>query len=721
MTLRSHLLLLVVVIAVPLLFFAALAIFLVAQREDQAVEEGLRDTALALALAIDRELEASVSTLQGLATSEHLETGRFSMFYEEAKRVRAAHEAWPSVFLIDASGQEIFSLLVPFGSPLPNVGNQPDVVEAMRSARPYISDLLIGPVSRRPVVRVHVPVLSGGRVKYLLAATLPPATITDLLRRQPMSHDAVALVLDRTGVTIARTRDGQAWLGHRAPREVLDVTSTGRDGFFTSTALDNRRDDVAFSHVPNSDFVVVVARPRAAASAGWFWWVTAVLAVLAAALVFAIVMANRISRPILGLAAKARALGRGESVPDERGSSIDEIEVVREALVQSSVLTAERAREREQRLAADAANRAKDEFLAMLGHELRNPLGSIATAAHVLTKTGADSARATRAIEIIRRQVAHLGRLVDDVFDVSRVIAGKVSLDRHPVDLAAVVRHSVDGLRAAGRLAEHPLGVDAEPVWVDADDMRLEQVIANLVTNAVKYSPAGAPIRVTVRPDEQGAVLRVEDRGIGIPPELLPRIFNLFVQGDQELDRPAGGLGIGLTLVRRLVELQGGTIEASSAGPGSGSTFSVRLPRVAPPVSVRAPDTGAARPAPRRVLVVEDNPDAREMLRHWLELDGHQVFEAEDGRRAVELALTTDVDVALVDLGLPGIDGYEVARQVRAHARGRSLRLIAVTGYGQEDDRRRTVEVGFDAHVVKPIDPERLIAVLGTAGRPDGG
>ncbi len=237
-------------------------------------------------------------------------------------------------------------------------------------------------------------------------------------------------------------------------------------------------------------------------------------------------------------------------------------------------------------------------------------------------------------------------------------------------------------------------------------------MISNLLGNALKYTPAGGTIRVTVGPEGAAAVLAVEDSGVGIPPALLPRVFDLFVQGDQALDRSHGGLGIGLTLVRRLVELHGGTIEAWSAGPGRGSRFTVRLPLVTRRPAGTSVQTGFETRRLRRILLVEDNQDAREMMRQYLEMAGHTVFEADDGTVALQAARALRPDVAIIDIGLPGLDGYAVARELRTMPEGKSLRLVAVTGYGMPDDRRRAREAGFDAHVVKPVDPDELARLL---------
>jgi signal transduction histidine kinase len=380
------------------------------------------------------------------------------------------------------------------------------------------------------------------------------------------------------------------------------------------------------------------------------------------------------------------------------------------------------------RQAAEAASHAKDEFLAVLGHELRNPLGAIQNAISALRQLGVPTPEAGRLHAIIVRQAAHLSRLMDDLLDVSRVTAGKIALRRGVVDLAEVADRCVTALRQTGRLDGHRLEVRAERVVVDGDPARLEQVIGNLLDNALKYTPPGGHIGVRVGPEGGVAVLRVRDSGVGLAPEHLASIFEPFVQAHASLDRTEGGLGLGLALVRRLVELHGGTVIARSEGPGRGSEFEVRIPTL-PTDAATADASAVSRPAvgPRRVLIVEDHVDARQGLRLLLELDGHSVEEAADGWEGLRRLLAWRPDVALVDVGLPGLDGYALARAARRSPECGPTRLVALTGYGQPDDRRRALEAGFDAHLVKPVTEAALADVLAgsrgasTAPREDPG
>ncbi|OEZ60347.1 response regulator [Duganella sp. HH105] len=371
-------------------------------------------------------------------------------------------------------------------------------------------------------------------------------------------------------------------------------------------------------------------------------------------------------------------------------------------------------REIEERQSAERQNHAKDEFLAMLGHELRNPLSAISSAASLIGLPGVSTDGVTRAKKIIQRQSQHLGRIVDDLLDLSRAMSGKILLNRAPLDLAALVAASLETYRATGRSADYQLVQDLDQGWVDGDATRLEQITSNLIDNALKYTPPGGRIEVRTWTENDDVVLSVRDTGVGIAADLLPHVFDVFVQGSSTLDRSQGGLGIGLSLVRRLAELHDGAVTAVSKGPGGGSTFTLRLPRIehqAAPAPQPA-GTGGEHGLPS-VLLIEDNDDGREMMTMMLGCYGYEVQAAADGNEGVAAAVRRRPDVALVDIGLPGIDGYEVARRLRADPATAGIRLIALTGYGLADDLRRVMEAGFDRHLVKPVDIDQLMEVIG--------
>jgi signal transduction histidine kinase/CheY-like chemotaxis protein len=375
------------------------------------------------------------------------------------------------------------------------------------------------------------------------------------------------------------------------------------------------------------------------------------------------------------------------------------------------------------------ADRRKDEFLALLGHELRNPLAAIRNALWLLEEMGSKEERAARQREVIQRQTGHLVRMVDDLLDVSRVTLGKILLKKQPVDLADVVRHCLDelGMEALARTRGLRLSVRTEPLVIQGDPVRLEQVVCNLLQNAIKYTPSGGEIWVSAESGKDAqAVIRVRDTGIGLAPEMLTTIFEPFIQVENSRQRADGGLGLGLPLVRGLVELHEGEIEAKSHGPGQGSEFIVHLPLLRSGQKARhltrraeQPGPGAAARAAEglRVLIVEDNEDGRESMRELLEIWGHQIDLADNGPQGIEKALSGRPEVALIDIGLPGLDGNEVARRIRAVHGSHEISLIAMTGYGQPEDRRRALQAGFDAYLIKPVDPAVLSRLLDEAGR----
>ena len=369
-------------------------------------------------------------------------------------------------------------------------------------------------------------------------------------------------------------------------------------------------------------------------------------------------------------------------------------------------------------VAAESASRAKDEFLALLGHELRNPLSPIVTALQVLKSRPHEGSQ--REFDIISRQVTHLTRLVDDLLDISTITRGKVQLRRTRSSVADIVARSVEMASHAIEQRRHTLDVaqpEAGLAWV-GDAARLVQVVSNLLTNAARYSPEGTRIELNVAAmaDAQ-LVISVRDEGNGIAADVLPQVFGMFFQGQHNIDRAEGGLGLGLALVKNLVEMHGGTVSDESAGLGRGSTFTVRLPlHGAEPDAASAllplPLPVEALAAGRRVMVVDDNHDAADTLAELLRLFGHTVAVAREPLAALELAEQFDPDVAILDIGLPGIDGYELAERLRRQAGGNGRRLIALTGYGQAGDRSRSRAAGFDLHLVKPVDFDALHAAL---------
>lgn len=376
-------------------------------------------------------------------------------------------------------------------------------------------------------------------------------------------------------------------------------------------------------------------------------------------------------------------------------------------------------------LAADLseADRRKNEFLAMLAHELRNPLAPIRNALQIMRIAGGDST-ATAASEMMERQVGQLVRLVDDLLDVSRITRGKIELRTGRIELASAVNHAVEAARPAYENSgvELTVTLPQQPIYLEGDPTRLAQVVGNLLNNACKFTDKGGHIELVVERKDELSIIRVTDSGIGIAPEQLPYIFDMFVQADTSLERATSGLGIGLTLVKSLVDMHGGTVEARSDGLGQGSEFVVRLPILSEaekPAAPSEPVIGMASAIPRRILVVDDNIDSAESLTLLLEITGHDVRMANDGLEAVEVAAVFRPEVILLDIGLPRLNGYEAAREIRQQPWGKNMTLIALTGWGQEEDRQRSKDAGFDGHMVKPVDHIELMKRLDGLGEPE--
>ncbi|GAB3448264.1 ATP-binding protein [Massilia solisilvae] len=370
---------------------------------------------------------------------------------------------------------------------------------------------------------------------------------------------------------------------------------------------------------------------------------------------------------------------------------------------------------------AEEANRRQTEFLAMLAHELRNPLAPIGTAAALLPRTAGDDARALELAQVIGRQVAHMAHLLDDLLDAARISSGKITLSLQSVRLDQVIEQAVETVapRVRERAQELALTLPREPLVLHGDRVRLTQVFTNLLSNASKYTPEGGTIRLTAVADAEQAVVTVQDNGTGIAPGFMPHVFDLFTQGPRALARTEGGLGVGLNVVRNLVGMHGGRIDAYSAGEGEGSLFTVTLPlpegTLAPPREARTVRRGRA--APLRLLLVEDNRDACETLSHLLALEGHEVQVAYDGKAGLAAATGGEFDALLCDIGLPGLDGLELIACLRRARGGKPLYAVALSGYCQAEDRSRALAAGFDEYCVKPVNTEALLGLLGSRGR----
>jgi signal transduction histidine kinase/CheY-like chemotaxis protein len=559
---------------------------------------------------------------------------------------------------------------------------------------------------------VRIPVETAGAPAVLSALVTPESRLA-LLTPQRLPADWVGVVVDANQHIVARTLDHRGMLGRPASESLRQALDAASEGWFHGSTVESFEVYTPYNRSPASGWAVALGIPavrvESTTNATLVVLVIGLLAANIVALGFASLYSQRIARPIASLASQARALGEGEKIRLPVESRFREVREVSQALVTSEQVI----REREERLRA--ADQAKDEFLAMLGHELRNPLGALSSASQVLNVAEPGELAARDATSVISRQVERMTRLVDDLLDVGRVISGKVSLQRAPTDFGKVVAQVIENLRRASFFKQHDVKVDISPVWINGDETRIEQIVFNLLENAGKYTPPDGRIGVRVFEEDDEAVLEVVDSGIGMSPDLLLRVFDLFSQGQRSMDRGASGLGIGLTLVKRLTEMHGGTVTAASAGTDRGSRFTLQLPSIAPPVQPASLASDPLRISKlRRVLLVEDNEDARRSMVTILRYYGYRVFEAADGFEGIATAEEIQPDCAIIDIGLPQYNGYEVAKRLRATPACRNMLLIALTGYGSENARHEAEAAGFDDYLVKPVSPKDLAELIET-------
>jgi signal transduction histidine kinase/ActR/RegA family two-component response regulator len=585
-----------------------------------------------------------------------------------------------------------------------------------------ISGLVSTAQGKSHLTYIAVPVLRGGEPKAVFYIGIEHAGWLAFLQRYPVSERATLTLQDRDGRIIARTLNSERWVGRQSAPAFMERVRGRSEGAFINTGLEGQSFYSAFSHSRTAGWLLGTGVPQddveAALRGPTVVLIASVLVAASLAVFFALFFGRRITGALTSLAGAARATAAPGAPAPAKRLAIDEAETVRRALDEAAGLL--RAREGSlnealqgeatARAEAERASKAKDEFLAMLGHELRNPLSAMSSASTLLELAQDKPEVARRAREMLQRQLRHLTGIIDDMLDIARLTSGKVVLNKRLLDLGQVARHVVGSFEDAGRSSHVELVAYYAVAPVFADETRLEQVITNLLDNACKYSLPGSYVWLEVAANDGHAVLTVRDNGSGIAPDLLPHVFDIFSQGARTLERAQGGLGLGLTVVRRLVELHGGAITAASDGPERGATFVVRLPRAADSVPSVALGEPARALAPQRIVLVEDNGDNRDSVAAVLRMMGHEVSTAADGRKGVSEIAASSPDIALVDLGLPGIDGLQVAREVRARMDGRRVYLVALTGYGGEGERSQALEAGFDAFLIKPFELSKFEA-----------
>ena len=715
LSLRHLLILLTAIGLLPLVLLGTWAIHGAGRFLEQEQERMMVGHARALSSAVDAELDATVAALSGLAKSPYLAGGDLRAFHETASRL--SRPDWLGVVLSGADGQPLFRTMAPYGAPPARIADPGSLRQAMEQRRPMAGRVALGQ-GGRPAVPVRIPVTGPDGQAWVLTAVVQPDRFLDVIARQDIPSDSVIAVMDGGGALVARSRNQERTVVH-APSASLQalMRSGGPEGVGATTTLEGDAVISAYTTSPRYGWVVAVGAPSAGFGVAFFQrfavYVLGAWAVLTACIALASWLSGRIVRRIEDVQAGATALGSAGAVR-VAPSRIKEIREMGQALGAAAAQRAAHEDERSRLLAsleqalaqARQAGQAKDAFLAMLGHELRNPLSPILTSLDLMDLRNEPGSQRERAV--MRRQVTHLRRLVDDLLDVSRIASGKLAVDLRPLNLAELARHAVAALPG------ERITLDAPPeVWVDGDETRLSQVLGNLLSNAVRFGSSDT--RVTLAAGDGEAVLAVSDNGAGMAPELLAQVFEPFYQAPQPLARRTGGLGLGLAIVREIAQLHGGRVAAHSDGPGAGSRFEVILPLGAP-VADRGPNpTAAAAAAGRRVLLVDDNVDAAAagalLLRHL----GHAVRVAHSAAEARALALRDPPEVAILDIGLPDMDGHALAAALRADAvaaGGAAPRLVALTGYGQQNDVARALAAGFDVHLTKPATIEALQGAL---------
>jgi signal transduction histidine kinase/ActR/RegA family two-component response regulator len=730
-SLRSRLMLLVALAITPLAVMTILGGMREREQAIEASEENLRRLTNLAAANEAQSVERARQILVDLASVPDLlgETPRCNALLAD---VLDRNEGYANFGLIQMNG-DVTCSAVPMLHPV-NLGDRSHFKRAILERRFIAGDYVFGRVIRRHTINLTYPVIDrAGKVVAVVFAAMDLAGLDTFVADINLPPGSVLVTTDANGSIISRRPDPERWFGQK-------VSGTLREAMRESTKGSGRRAVVirdddgverlhSFARVGTptlSDYTVTIGIPvdtvtagarRAQAMSLIGLAATTMLALLAAWLAGDVLIVQRVRK----LMDTARRIAAGEldarsGIPYER----EEIGQLAQALddMAAALQKKEAARglaERELR----AADQRKDEFLAMLAHELRNPLAPISTGAHLLKLLHSDNAQITQTCAIIARQVEHMTGLVDDLLDVSRVTRGLVSLSTQVLDMRKVVDDAAEQIRPLITTRRHSVLLDlpADAAPVKGDHKRLVQVVANLLNNANKYTPEGGRIELRLAEDGPHYVLTVSDDGIGMEPQLVERVFDLFTQAERTPDRSQGGLGLGLALAKSLVELHGGTVRAESPGLGKGSTFTVRLPRHTQelPLTVAQTSGQAAVAHPLKVMLVDDNLDAVHTLQLFLRAAGHTVEIAYCGLDAIDVARVFVPDVCLLDIGLPDFDGNELARRLRRLPQATNATLIATTGYGRQQDRDAAMAAGFDHYIVKPVNTVELSHLLAEA------
>lgn len=721
MRIKSQLVTLVSGVVVPLVLLAAFLTYQLWQQQHQGYQQQFLERASAVRLALDTELDVTSRTLRAIGDSTEIPANDVEVLLRRRfRRLLDNYPGWLAVALTDARGQVIMTDRR-IGTDVPPLLDAKDILRTMSSESAFISNLVTTPDGRH-VVYVATAITRKDKAQGVIYAVIDHSQWLGLLRAYPVSKRGTLTLMDRNGIVISRTLKDQQWAGKKAPPNYWAKVIGKDSGAFRAISLDGDLFYAAFSRSQTSGWVLSTGVPAQEVDEALYRHTLVVLLVAVTAILGALAAAWRIGRDINaslhGLLESAKALANQLPTPQSVLPN-REARAVRKALLNAYQQLVERdeslreslEREAAARQQAEQSGRAKDQFLAMMGHELRNPLSTITAAVDLLGTATVPQPVLSRTRDIVRRQARHLTTMINDLMDVAQLDSGEIVLRKSHLDLAQVAAKVLLRFEETGRCAHLQMRTEHAPAWIEADEARIELLISCLLDNACKYTPAGGTVTLEVMGGTNTSVLRIRDTGVGIAAELAERMFDAFAQGDRGVERAEGGLGLGLTLVRKLVHLHGGSIEAYSDGAGRGATFAVTFPTAEMP-SPEAEDPGLAVPRDLLLTIVEDIADNRDMMVMLLEAQGRRIKVAADGPSGVEVILEGPSDIAIVDIGLPGFDGLEVARRVRQAPGGAKVLMIALTGFGTEADRVSAFAAGFDDFLVKPFDPETFEVTL---------
>jgi signal transduction histidine kinase/ActR/RegA family two-component response regulator len=717
LSLRSHLVLLVLGAVLPGALLTGFIVRRTLEQNRTVLENRLADTARVDAAALDREFNATIRVLQTLAQAPSLDAGDLKTFWPEAQRAAGTQPGWYAVILLTPDSELQLHTEVPFGAPLIEAQDSARARQVEDARKPVVGQLARGRDGKLQFP-ISVPVERQGQVVYVLTALMEPQSLTPVIETQlPESEEWTRAIVDPGLLIAARSRGGDQFIGRRVTDQARALILNPPARPVQGTSLEGEQ---LYSSLSRSAFgwTTSVSVPKAVldgpARASIVASVSGGAVLVLGGLLAVLLVSRRVSGDFEAARDAAAALAGGHSPAPSR-PRVAEAKQVDASLRRAAQLLADRERERDEQLQravmaqaeAEEASRTKDRFLAVLGHELRNPLAPALTALELMKLRGDSTLQRER--DVLERQIAYMTRLVDDLLDVSRLTRGKVDLVRRRFEARTAIDRAVDMARPLVEQHGHALHVSVPETGlpIDGDQDRMVQVLVNLLTNAARYTPPGGHLALTSECVDGCIKITCEDDGPGVPAELIPTLFEPFTQGPRSIARQQGGLGLGLMLARSLTELHSGVLRYEPVVP-HGSRFVVSLPLATgavPDEPVSAPTKSVV--TPRRVLLVDDNADALEMMRLALETQGHEVQSASNGNDAVVIAAAFQPDVAVLDIGLPGIDGYELARALRAAQP--HLRLIALTGYGQDSDAAAAIQAGFDAHCTKPLTIASLL------------